>query len=100
MKLSITGFSSIILKGTIRLYQITISPFLGPRCRYMPTCSEYAIEAVDRHGPLPGSWLAIRRIARCHPWGGSGLDPVPTNDKNIACGRRKNQTSKILNKIT
>jgi putative membrane protein insertion efficiency factor len=61
----------------IRLYRWLASPLIGPCCRYLPTCSDYAIEALSRHGALAGSWLAIRRVCRCHPWGGSGLDPVP-----------------------
>lgn len=61
----------------IRLYRACISPLLPPSCRFTPTCSQYAIEALRRHGPLRGSLLAIRRILRCHPWGGSGYDPVP-----------------------
>ena len=61
----------------IKIYQWVISPILGPKCRYTPTCSHYAVEALKKHGPLKGLWLAIRRIARCHPWGGSGYDPVP-----------------------
>lgn len=61
----------------IRFYQLCISPMLPAACRYQPTCSQYAIEALRRHGPLKGLWLALRRIARCHPWGGSGYDPVP-----------------------
>lgn len=61
----------------IRFYQLCISPMLPPSCRFTPTCSQYAIEAVIRHGLLRGGWLAIRRILRCHPWGGSGYDPVP-----------------------
>ncbi len=65
------------LIGLIRIYQWVISPVLGPKCRYQPTCSHYAIEALKKHGPFKGFWLAIRRIARCHPWGGSGWDPVP-----------------------
>ena len=61
----------------VRLYRVAISPWLGSNCRYDPTCSCYAIEALQRHGVLKGSWLAAKRIARCHPWGGSGYDPVP-----------------------
>lgn len=61
----------------IRGYQLTLSAFLGRQCRYLPTCSEYAREAVQRYGALSGAWLAVRRIGRCHPWGGSGYDPVP-----------------------
>lgn len=61
----------------IRFYQLCISPMLPQSCRYQPTCSSYAIEAITKHGPLKGGWLALKRIARCHPWGGSGYDPVP-----------------------
>lgn len=61
----------------IRLYQITLSPYMGRQCRYTPTCSNYALEALQKHGLLRGSWLAFRRILRCAPWGGSGYDPVP-----------------------
>lgn len=61
----------------IRFYQLGISPFMPMSCRYLPTCSEYAREAIQRHGPLYGSWLALRRISRCHPLGGHGYDPVP-----------------------
>ncbi len=61
----------------IRLYQILISPILGPKCRFQPSCSSYGIEALKKHGLIKGSWLTIKRIARCHPWGGSGYDPVP-----------------------
>ncbi len=61
----------------IRAYQIALSPLLGPRCRYLPSCSEYAAEAVTVHGVLRGGRLALARLARCHPWGGSGIDPVP-----------------------
>ncbi|OAM35202.1 membrane protein insertion efficiency factor YidD [Eikenella sp. NML96-A-049] len=66
-----------ILLGLIRFYQYAISPLLPPRCRYQPTCSQYAIEAVSKYGALKGGWLAAKRIGRCHPWGGSGYDPVP-----------------------
>lgn len=61
----------------IRFYQLYISPLLGPSCRFTPTCSEYARQALLKHGPVKGLWLAVRRLLRCHPWGGSGYDPVP-----------------------
>ena len=61
----------------IRFYQYAISPMLPPRCRYTPTCSQYAVEAVSKHGAFKGGWLALKRIARCHPFGGSGHDTVP-----------------------
>jgi hypothetical protein len=61
----------------IRLYQWTLSPLLGVNCRFAPSCSEYAAEAIAMHGLVRGGWLALRRMARCHPWGGSGYDPVP-----------------------
>lgn len=61
----------------VRFYQLAISPWLAPRCRYQPTCSSYAIEALQKHGAIKGTWLALRRIGRCHPLGGSGYDPVP-----------------------
>jgi len=68
------GWPLILL---IRIYQWVISPIIGPKCRYQPTCSHYAVDALKKHGPFKGFWLAIRRIARCRPWGGSGWDPVP-----------------------
>ncbi|MDR1414469.1 MAG: membrane protein insertion efficiency factor YidD [Odoribacteraceae bacterium] len=61
----------------VSIYRHVISPWLPPACRYVPTCSRYAEEALRKYGPLKGSWLAIKRILRCHPWGGSGYDPVP-----------------------
>ncbi len=70
----IASFPFILI---IRLYQLIISPLLGPKCRYTPTCSHYAIEALKKHGPFKGTWLTAKRIARCHPWGGHGHDPVP-----------------------
>lgn len=65
------------LIGLIKLYRLTISPWMPPVCRFQPSCSTYALEAVQRHGGIRGGWLAARRLARCHPWGGSGYDPVP-----------------------
>ncbi|WP_303408615.1 membrane protein insertion efficiency factor YidD [uncultured Duncaniella sp.] len=61
----------------IYFYRACISPMLTPSCRFTPTCSEYAIEAINRHGAIKGLWLTVKRISRCHPWGGSGYDPVP-----------------------
>lgn len=61
----------------IRLYQVCISPYTPPSCRFVPTCSEYARQAIMKHGPLKGTFLAARRLLRCNPWGGSGYDPVP-----------------------
>lgn len=74
----------LLLKGLawtlllpVMFYQRCISPFTPPSCRFTPTCSEYARQALLKHGPFKGTWLAVRRILRCHPWGGSGYDPVP-----------------------
>jgi putative membrane protein insertion efficiency factor len=59
----------------VKAYQYLISPLMGPSCRFTPTCSEYSIQAIDKYGPLKGSWLSIKRISKCHPWGKSGEDP-------------------------
>lgn len=69
-----------LLKGLILGYRYSISAFLGRECRFQPSCSEYAVDAIEAHGAIRGGALAVRRIARCHPWGGSGFDPVPPAD--------------------
>jgi len=66
-----------LLVGLISAYRYFLSPLLGPSCRFYPTCSAYAAEAIETHGALKGSWLAVRRIAKCHPWHPGGIDPVP-----------------------
>lgn len=68
---------SQLLLLPIYFYRNCISPLLPPTCRYTPTCSQYAIEAIKKHGAIKGLWLTIKRVCRCHPWGGSGYDPVP-----------------------
>ena len=72
-----------ILTGPIRFYRAAISPWTPPSCRFTPTCSAYAQEAIEKHGSGRGSWLALRRILRCHPWGGQGYDPVPEVEDGI-----------------
>ncbi|MBE0651447.1 MAG: membrane protein insertion efficiency factor YidD [Bacteroidales bacterium] len=61
----------------IRIYQYTLSPYIGNACRYTPTCSVYSVEAIKKYGPFKGGWMAIKRVLSCNPWGGSGYDPVP-----------------------
>ena len=65
------------VRGAHRAYKLTLSPLIGRQCRFLPTCSDYAAEALIAHGPWRGAWLATRRVCRCNPWGGSGYDPVP-----------------------
>jgi hypothetical protein len=78
-----------VLIAAIRLYQLTVSALIGRRCRYLPTCSDYAGEAIERHGPWRGFLLALARILRCHPWGGDGYDPVPMSYEGPVWRRRK-----------
>ena len=75
-----TGLDRVLalaIRTLIRAYQLLLRPVLPPSCRFYPSCSNYAAEAVARHGASPGSWLALRRLLRCHPWGNGGYDPVP-----------------------
>jgi uncharacterized protein len=69
------------LRGLVWLYRCAISPLIGANCRFQPTCSAYAEEALKRHGAFKGGWLVIKRIGRCHPWGGAGFDPVPAEER-------------------
>jgi putative membrane protein insertion efficiency factor len=73
----------------VRAYRLIFSPWVGFNCRYQPTCSVYALEALETHGALRGGWLAIRRIGRCHPWGGSGIDNVPDPERAEPPTRRE-----------
>lgn len=70
-------FAARVLRLPVLFYQFALSPFLPAACRHLPTCSQYALEALETHGAIRGGLLSIRRIARCHPWGSSGFDPVP-----------------------
>lgn len=72
--LRILSFPLIVV---IRIYQWVLSPLIGPKCRFTPTCSRYAIEALRKYGLFKGVWLTLKRVSRCHPWGGHGVDPVP-----------------------
>ena len=72
-----------LLLGLITAYRYLLSPLLGPSCRFYPTCSAYAAEAIDTHGALRGSWLACKRILKCHPWHPGGLDPVPPRARRL-----------------
>ena len=75
--LFVRSMVSKLLIGLIKLYQMTLSPLIGRACRYTPTCSNYGIEAIQKYGPIKGSWLTLKRVLSCNPWGGSGYDPVP-----------------------
>ena len=71
-------FSKVLI-AFIKAYRLVLSPWLGQQCRFHPTCSQYALEAVEQHGPYRGSWLSLKRLASCHPWHAGGIDPVPEN---------------------
>ncbi|MBK9505346.1 MAG: membrane protein insertion efficiency factor YidD [Bacteroidetes bacterium] len=73
----ISKFFGWLLILPVKIYQLVLSPILPNSCRYTPTCSNYMVAAIQKHGPIKGLWLGIKRISRCHPWGGHGHDPVP-----------------------
>jgi uncharacterized protein len=77
MMMRAATFLGKFMGWTIRAYQLLVAPLLLGSCRFYPSCSEYARQTIAEHGPLSGGWLALKRICRCHPWGGSGVDPVP-----------------------
>lgn len=79
-----------LLLALIRFYQLTLSSVMGRQCRYLPTCSDYARQAIEKHGVLCGASLAARRVASCHPWGGSGFDPVPDQPTGCCCRAKAN----------
>ena len=76
-------FFNSILIGLVKFYQVAISPLLGSNCRYHPTCSQYTIEAIQEWGPVKGTWLGIKRLSTCHPWGGHGMQKVPKNPNKL-----------------
>lgn len=78
------SFYESCVRGALRAYKLTLSPLIGRQCRYLPTCSEYAADVLIGHGPWRGSYLAARRLCRCHPWGGSGYDPPPPPRKDAS----------------
>ena len=86
-----------VLIGFVRFYQLAVSPWTPAACRFTPSCSAYAIDALRAHGAARGLWLAVRRIARCHPWGGYGYDPVPDRprDTEVATGAPREATSEV-----
>lgn len=74
---TVTSLPRLVLVALVRAYQLVISPMTGPSCRYYPSCSSYALLAIQRHGAVRGTWLALRRLLRCHPWAAGGVDDVP-----------------------
>ena len=80
------NIAGTIMRGAIRFYQLFVSPLTPGYCRYWPSCSAYGMTAIARHGALKGGWLTLRRILRCHPWGGWGFDPVPGTAQHGTCG--------------
>ncbi len=95
-KASQKSIAAHVPSALIHGYRLVISPWIGPRCRFLPTCSDYALDAIARHGAIRGGWLTLSRLARCHPFGGSGFDPVPTaagisGRHDVSVGRQARQ---------
>ena len=89
----------VLLRGLIRIYQAALSPLFGPCCRFTPSCSAYAMEAVTLHGAARGSLLAVKRLLRCHPFGGGGYDPVPPVRAQAASGSRSGPSGRITSDL-
>ncbi|TVP51282.1 MAG: membrane protein insertion efficiency factor YidD [Halomonas sp.] len=83
-----------LMIGCVKVYQYTLSPLLGPRCRFWPSCSSYAIEAIQVHGPLKGGWMAAKRIVKCHPGHPGGMDPVPGGRSEQLCHEDDEENNK------
>ncbi len=79
-----SGLLTAFLRGLIMIYRYGLAPLIPGRCRYLPSCSHYGLEALQLHGPFHGTWLTLRRLLRCHPWGGHGYDPVPARRADAA----------------
>ena len=95
------GIAASILRATIRGYQLVLSPFCMGSCRYLPSCSQYALDAVEIHGVVRGGWLAARRLLRCHPWGGSGYDPAPlATGEPVSCCGHDRETKAMADALT
>jgi len=84
-----------VLIGLLRAYRLLISPLYGQVCRYHPSCSAYALEAVTEHGALRGSWLSLRRLLRCHPWAAGGYDPVPARDRHDSQSSESSENTRL-----
>tara|TARA_R110001606_G_scaffold90295_1_gene202079 strand:- start:2424 stop:2768 length:345 start_codon:yes stop_codon:yes gene_type:complete len=82
-----------VMIGCIKTYQYTLSPLLGPRCRFWPSCSSYTIEAIQVHGPIKGGWMAVKRIVKCHPGSAGGMDPVPGGRSEQLCREDEDASS-------
>ncbi len=83
------GIPAAVLAAVLRFYKVAVSPYIGPRCRFHPSCASYCLEAVERHGAWGGGWLGLRRLLKCHPWHPGGVDPVPTGWRQMESKERE-----------